>query len=126
MHSYTGREYNPGLLIAKATVDGFDKPWLISIDSGASSNYVRRYFIEGNPPYVETLDAHGGDTITVRLATGTLVTAPKVPVNSGVKCFDFDSIERHLVLFLDLDMISSLVWLGLSAMSHGSTGGRKH
>ena len=75
----------------------------------------------------EALKAHKGDTITVRLATGTLVTAPKVPVNLSVKFFDFDSIERYLVLnFWTRYMISSLVWLGLSAMSHGSTGGRKH
>ena len=41
-----------------------------------------------------------GDTIAVRLATGTLVPAPKVPVNMSVKCFDFDRIERCLVLDL--------------------------
>ena len=40
----------------------------------------------------EALKAHKGDTITVRLATGTLVTALKVPVNLSVKFFDFDSI----------------------------------
>ena len=27
VHSNTGREYNPSLLVAKATVEGFDKPW---------------------------------------------------------------------------------------------------
>ena len=78
--------------MAKATVKGFDKPRPILIDSGASGNYVRRFSLEGNPRYVGALEAHGGDTITVRLATGTLVTAPKVPVNLGVKFFDFDSI----------------------------------
>ena len=96
------------------------------IDSGVSGNDVRCCSLEEDPRYVGAIKAHKGDTITVRLTTGTLVNAPKVPVNLGVKFFDFDSIERHLVLFLDLDMISSLVWLGLSAMSHGSTGGRKH
>ena len=64
------------------------------IYSGASGNYVRRCSLEGNPRYVEALKAHKGDTITVRLATGILVTAPKVLVNLGVKFFDFDNIER--------------------------------
>ena len=84
VHSNTGREYKPGLLVAKATAKGFDKPWSILIDSGAYGNYVGRYSLEGNPRYVGALEAHGGDTITVRLATRTLVTAPKVPVKLGV------------------------------------------
>ena len=98
VHSNTGREYKPGLLVAKATVKCCVKPWSILIDSGASCNYARLCSLERNPRYVEALKAHKGDTITVRLATGTLVTAPKVPVNLGVKLFDFDSIERCLVL----------------------------
>ena len=80
MHSNTGHEYMPGLLVAKAPVKGLNKHWSILIDSGASGNYVRRCSLEGNPRYVEALEAHKGDKITVRLATGTLVTAPKVPV----------------------------------------------
>ena len=72
------------MLVAKATVKGYDKSWSILIDSGASGNYVRRCSLEGNPRYVEALETHEGDTITVRLATGTLVTAPKVPANLGV------------------------------------------
>ena len=39
--------------------------------------------------------------ITVHLVKETLVTAPKVPVNLGVKFFDSNSIERCLVLDLD-------------------------
>ena len=101
VHSNTGLEYKPGLLVAKATVKGFDKPWSILFDSGASGNYVRRYYPEGNTRYVGELKAHKGDAITVRLATGTLVNAPKVPVSLGVKFFDFNSTELCLVLNLD-------------------------
>ena len=110
MHSNTGREYKLGLLVAKASVKGFDKLWSILIDSGASGNYVRSSSPEWNPHYVEALK---GDTGNVRLATGTLVTAPKVSVNLGVKCFDFDSIERCLVLSLDsrYDLILRMAWL---------------
>ena len=74
MHYNTGREYKPGLLVAKTTVKGFDKSWSILIDSGASGNYFRRCSLEENPRYVEAIEAHKGDTITVRFATGTLVT----------------------------------------------------
>ena len=66
MHSNTGRAYEPGFLVAKATVKGFDRPWSILIDSGASGNYFRRCSLEGKPRYVEVLEAHKGDTITVR------------------------------------------------------------
>ena len=38
VHSNTGREYKPGLLVAKASVKSFDKLWSILIDSGASGN----------------------------------------------------------------------------------------
>ena len=73
----TGREYKPGLLVAQATVKGFDKPWSILIDSGASFNYARRLSLEGSQQYVEALIAHEGDTITVRLATGLVSLFPK-------------------------------------------------
>ena len=53
----TGREYKPGLLVAEATVKGYDKPWSILIDSEASSNYVRRCSLERSPRYVEALEA---------------------------------------------------------------------
>ena len=88
------------------------KIWSSLIDPGAFGNYVRRYSLEGNSLYVGALKAHGGDTITVRLATGTLVTAPEVPVSLGVKAFDFDSFERRLVHDLDsrYDLILVMVW----------------
>ena len=106
-------ECKPGLLVAVATVKGFDKPWSILIDSGASCNYVRRRSLEGSQRYAEALKAHEGDSITVRLATGMRVTVPKVPLNLGVKFLDFDSIERCLVLELDsrYDLILGMAWL---------------
>ena len=105
--------YKRGLLVAQASVKGFDKPWSILIDSGASGNYVRRRSLEGSQQYAEALKAQKGDTITVRLATGACVTVPKVPVNLGVKFGDFDSRERCLVLDLDsrYDLILGMAWL---------------
>ena len=108
----TGQEHKPGLLVAQATVKGFDKPWSSLLDSGASCNYARRLSLEGSQQYVEALIAHDGVTITVRLATGTRVTVPKVPLNLGIKFLDFDSMERCLVLDLDsrYHLILGMAW----------------
>ena len=36
----TKGEYKPGFLVASATAQGFEKPWSILIDAGASCSYV--------------------------------------------------------------------------------------
>ena len=59
---------------------------------------VRRCFLKGNERYAEALQAHNGNAITVRLATGTQVTVPKVSVNLGVKFFNFDTIKIEELL----------------------------
>ena len=41
----------------------------------------------------ETLKAHEGDIINVRLATDVRVTVPKVLLNLGVKLSNFNSLE---------------------------------
>jgi hypothetical protein len=109
----TERVCKPVLLVVEATVNGFTKPWKILIDSGASGNYARRSTMEGSQQYAEALKARTSDAITVRLATGTRVTVPKVAVNLGVKFLDFDSVERCLVIDLDsrYDLIVGMAWL---------------
>ena len=97
----TQRGYKPGLLVAEVKVKGCEKQWSILIDSGAACNYSRGRCIEGSQKYAEAPKAHEGDSINVRLDTGSCVTMPKVPLNWGVKVLDFDSTERHLVLHLD-------------------------
>ena len=61
------RGYKAGLLVAEAKVKGFEKPWSILIDFGASCNYARRLSLEGSQLYAEALTAHEGESITVRL-----------------------------------------------------------
>ena len=95
------------MLVAEAKVKDFEKPWSILIDSGAFCNYARRRSVEGSQFYAEALTAHEDDFITVRLATGSRVTVPKVPLNLGIKFLDFDSIERCLSFIWTRDMISS-------------------
>ncbi|GMF56586.1 unnamed protein product [Phytophthora fragariaefolia] len=111
--SNTERVCKPGLLVVQATVKGFEKPWPILVDSGASGNYARRSTMEGSQLYAEALKARNRDIVTVRLQTGTRVTVDKVPVDLGVKFLDFDSVERCLVLDLDAryDLILSMAWL---------------
>ncbi|GMF15551.1 unnamed protein product [Phytophthora fragariaefolia] len=111
--SNTERICKPGLLVVQATVKGFEKPWTILIDQGASGNYYgRRSTMEGSQLYAEALRARD-DKVTVRLATGTSVTVPKVPVDLGVTSLDFDSVERCFVLDLDAryNFILAMAWL---------------
>ena len=56
----TKREYKSGVLVALATVKGFEEPWSILIDSGASGSYVRRRSLEESQQYAEALKAHEG------------------------------------------------------------------
>ncbi|GMF38628.1 unnamed protein product [Phytophthora fragariaefolia] len=111
--SNTERVCKPGLLVVQAIVRGIEKPWTILVDSGASGNCARRSTMEGGQQYAEALKARTRDIVTVRLATGTRVTVPKVPVDLGVKFLDFDSVERCLVLDLDAryDLILGMAWL---------------
>ncbi|ETK74120.1 hypothetical protein L915_19014 [Phytophthora nicotianae] len=106
-------ECKPGLLVIQANVKGFDKPWRVLIDSGASGNYVRRSTVDGYHQYVEALREPRRDKISVRLATGTLVTVSKVSIDLNMKFLDFDSVERCLVLDLDerYDLILGMAWL---------------
>ncbi|EGZ20552.1 hypothetical protein PHYSODRAFT_250152, partial [Phytophthora sojae] len=69
--------------------------------------------MDGSQLYAEALVARRSDIVTVRLAAGTHVTVPKVPVDLGVKFLDFDSVERCLVLDLDsrYDLILGMAWL---------------
>ena len=79
MEVATKREYKSGLLVASATVKGFEESWSVLIDSGASGNNVQRRSLEGSQQYTEAMKAHIGDLIMVRLATGARVTVTKVP-----------------------------------------------
>ena len=67
-------------VVAKANVKGFDKPGLFFSTRG-SNNYVRRCFLEKNMQYAEVIQTQKGNTISVCLATGTLVAVPNVSEN---------------------------------------------
>ncbi|ETO99493.1 hypothetical protein F441_23092 [Phytophthora nicotianae CJ01A1] len=111
--SYKKSVCKPGLLVVQANVKGFVKPWRVLIDSGASGNYARRSILEGSQLYSEALEVRTREEISVRLATGTLVTVSKVSVDLNVKFLNFDSVEPCLVLDLDsrYDLILGMAWL---------------
>ena len=103
----TERGYNPGLLVAEATVKGFEKQCSILMDLGASCNYARRRSHEESQRYAEALKSHEGDSCTVRLATGIRVTVPKVPLKLGVKFWTLIAFNAVLSSIKIRDMISS-------------------
>ncbi|KAG2786591.1 hypothetical protein PC129_g21423 [Phytophthora cactorum] len=111
--SYEKSVCKSGLLVVQANVKSFEKTRRVLIDSRASGNYARRSTLEGSQRYAEALEVQTRVTISVRLATGTLVTVSKVSVDLGVKFLDFDSVERCLVLDLDsrYDLILGMAWL---------------
>ncbi|GMF16716.1 unnamed protein product [Phytophthora fragariaefolia] len=111
--SNTERVCKPGLLVVQATVNGFEKPWAVLVDSGASANYAWRSTMEGSQLYAEALKARNRDIVTVRLAMGTHVTVPKVLVDLGVRFLDFDIVECYLVLdlYARYDLILGMAWL---------------
>ncbi|KAG2818866.1 hypothetical protein PC111_g12138 [Phytophthora cactorum] len=95
--SYEKSVCKPALLVVQANVKGFEKPWRVLIASGASGNYAGHSTLEGSQQYAETLEVQTRDTISVRLATRTLVTVSKVTV-------DLDLDSRY-------DLILGMAWL---------------
>ena len=63
-------------------------------------------FPRGKSAIPRELKAHEGDLIAIRLATGSRVTVPKVPLNLGAKLLNFDSTK------------SCLSYLGFEIWSH--------
>ncbi|KAG2922793.1 hypothetical protein PC117_g15885 [Phytophthora cactorum] len=76
----------PGLLVVQANVKGFEKPWRVLIDSGASGNYDRRSTLEGSQQYAEALKVQTRDTIS----RGTLFGLSRYDLILGMAW-----LERH-------------------------------
>ncbi|POM65484.1 LOW QUALITY PROTEIN: Hypothetical protein PHPALM_18790 [Phytophthora palmivora] len=77
------RKSSGGLLVVHASVRGYGDPFRVLIDSGASTNFARR------------------QTVSVRLADGTVVNVPGVRMDLAVQFEGFDSTESFLVLDMD-------------------------
>ncbi|KAL8000551.1 putative Zinc finger, CCHC-type, aspartic peptidase domain superfamily [Plasmopara halstedii] len=89
-----------GLLVVHGRVRGYDHPFRILIDSGASRNFARRQTVAGNSNKLADAlrESKGNGTVSVRLADG--------------KFEDFDSSEQFTVLEMDsYDLILGMPWL---------------
>ncbi|POM65865.1 LOW QUALITY PROTEIN: Gag protein, partial [Phytophthora palmivora] len=88
------RKSSGGLLVVHASVRGYGYPFIILIDSGAVTNFARR------------------QTVSVRLADGTVVSVPGVRMDLAVTFEDFDRLGSFLVLDMDkYDLILGMPWL---------------
>ncbi|GMF52196.1 unnamed protein product [Phytophthora fragariaefolia] len=87
----------------------------VLIDSGASFNFATKASVaRNNALYASTLEASKiNANVSVRLATGSIVSTRKVTIPLSVKFDDFNSIEPCIVLDMDdrYDLILGMPWL---------------
>ncbi|GMF43601.1 unnamed protein product [Phytophthora fragariaefolia] len=89
----------------------------VLIDSGASFNFATKASVaRNNALYASALEASKSNTnVSVRLATGSIVSTRKVTIPLSVKFDDFNSIEPFIVLDMDdrYDLILGMPWLAM-------------
>ncbi|POM75511.1 Gag protein, partial [Phytophthora palmivora] len=108
------RKSSGGLLVVHASVRGYEDPFRVLIDSGASTNFARRQTVARNgDKYTDALrESEGREQVSVRLADGTVVNVPGVRMDLAVKFEVFESTELFLVLDMDkYDLILGMPWL---------------
>ncbi|KAE9217725.1 hypothetical protein PF004_g14070 [Phytophthora fragariae] len=103
------------LVVATASVKGYPEPMTVLIDSGASFNFATKASVARNSAlYASALEASNSNTnVSVRLATGSIVSTRKVTIPLSVKFDDFNSVEPFIVLDMDdrYDLIPGMPWL---------------
>ncbi|GMF19272.1 unnamed protein product [Phytophthora fragariaefolia] len=102
------------LLVVNGRVRGYEYPFRILIDSGASKIFARRQSVARNTDkFADALrENSGAGPVSVRLAKGSLVDVPRIMMDLSVKFDDFDSTERFIVLEMDkYDLILGMPWL---------------
>ena len=103
------------LIVVQAEVNGYEKKMKVLIDSGASCSYARLATIAQNESMFADAqrESRRRGTIGVRLATGVVVTTPKILVDLRLKFEDFDVVENCMVLDMDdrYDVILGMPWL---------------
>ncbi|GMF27673.1 unnamed protein product [Phytophthora fragariaefolia] len=100
------------LVVVTASVKGYPEPMTALIDSGASFNFATKTSVaRNNALYASALEASKSNTnISVRLATGSIVSTRKVTIPLNMEFDDFDSVELFIVLDMDdrYDLILSM------------------
>ncbi|KAE8970866.1 hypothetical protein PR002_g26989 [Phytophthora rubi] len=87
------------LVVVTASVKGYPEPMTVLIDSGASFNFATKASVARNSAlYASALEASKSNTnVSVRLATGSIVSTRKVTIPLSVKFDDFNSVEPFIV-----------------------------
>lgn len=104
-----------GLLVVTAIVKGFAKPFRVLIGSRALRNYARERSIAENGTVLdEAVKTSKDESVSVKVATGSVVTTRRVDVDLRLKFRDFDAVEYFTVLHVDerYDLIMGYPWLG--------------
>ncbi|GMF35674.1 unnamed protein product [Phytophthora fragariaefolia] len=103
------------LVVVTASVKGYPEPMTVLIDSGASFNFATKASVaRNNALYASALEASKSNTnVSVRLATGSIVSTRKVTIPLNVKFDNFDSVEPFIILDMDdrYDLILGMPWL---------------
>ncbi|GMF23822.1 unnamed protein product [Phytophthora fragariaefolia] len=91
------------LVVVSASVKAYPEPMTVLIDSGASFNFATKASVaRNNALYASALEASKSNTnVSVRLATGSIVSTRKVTILLSVKFDDFNSIEPFIVLDME-------------------------
>ncbi|GMF33642.1 unnamed protein product [Phytophthora fragariaefolia] len=103
------------LVVVTASVKGYPESMTVLIDSGASFNFAMKGSVaRNNALYASALEASKSNTnVSVRFATGSIVSTRKVTIPVSVKFDDFNSVEPFIVLDMDdrYDLILGMPWL---------------
>ncbi|GMF57883.1 unnamed protein product [Phytophthora fragariaefolia] len=87
----------------------------VLVDSGASFNFATKASVaKNNALHASALEAPKSNTnVSVRLATGSIVSTRKVTIPLSVKFDEFNSVEPFTVLDMDdrYDLILGMPWL---------------
>ena len=103
---------NSKLLVFKAFVKGFKDPLKVLVNSGASDNFVSKRVAEQHPEYDERKNSQT-DSITVRLANGSLITSAMIVITLPIEFCGFKCNENLIVLDMSYkyDLILGMPWL---------------
>ncbi|GMF27161.1 unnamed protein product [Phytophthora fragariaefolia] len=103
------------LVAVTVSVKGNPEPTTVLIHSGSSFNFVTKASVaRNNTLYASALEASKSNTnVTVRLATGSIVSTRKFTIPLSVTFDDFNSVKPSIVLDMDdrYDLILGMPWL---------------
>ena len=103
------------LVVVTARVKRYDDPMTVLIDSGASYNFATKVTVSKNRAlYTKAVeDSKSNSKVSVRLATGSIVSTRKVLIPLVIKLMSLIQKNRSSSWTWMIDTILSLVFHGL-------------